>query len=281
MNRLLPIVAAVFVAGAMSAAVWAQPSTPQGEMMGSAVVHTAASTLNVIENANVALPSSATGDGVFFGKWRDRPKATRGQAPVVVFLHGSSGLGLAAIEEWQKWLASIGIASVAPDSFALPDRLTYKSPIGKDVYERIHQLRATEIRMAAAAVKGAAWADQSRIVLAGTSEGATAVARDGSGGFAARLIFSWSCEDNYFVEAHRTQAVDDQPVLNVISSVDPFFSPANAWLGNPAARGNCAAAFAQAKRAVIVLIPGAPHTLINLPFVRGVTRSFLETALAR
>ena len=31
------------------------------------------------------------------------------RAPVVVFLHGSSGLGLKAIGEWQLWLADLGI----------------------------------------------------------------------------------------------------------------------------------------------------------------------------
>jgi hypothetical protein len=59
----------------------------------------------------------------------------KARVPVVVFLHGSSGLGLKAIGEWQQWLATLGVASIAPDSFALPDRLTYTSPVGKDVYE--------------------------------------------------------------------------------------------------------------------------------------------------
>lgn len=259
----------------------AQATTPAGEVTGRAFEHTEASTANAMAQANVALPGSVTGGPVFFGKWRDLPRETRGQVPVVVFLHGSSGLGLAAIEEWQRWLAGLGIASVAPDSFALPDRITYKSPISRDLYEKIHRLRASEIAPALRALAGATWVDKARLVLAGTSEGATAVAREASKDFAARLIFSWSCEDNYFVEAHATKVAGDQPVLNVISAVDPFFSPANAWLGNPAARGHCAASFAESKRAVIVLIPGAPHTLINLPFVRGVTQSFLETALKK
>jgi len=60
---------------------------------------------------------------------------------VVVFLHGSSGLSLKVIAEWQAWLAGSGLASVAPDSFAPPDRLTYTAPIDKDAYEKIHALR--------------------------------------------------------------------------------------------------------------------------------------------
>ena len=126
---------------------------PQGEIKGTATEHTAASRIGVIDNANVALPASATGGAVFFGKWRDLPAPTRLRVPVIVFLHGSSGLALKAIEEWQRWLADMGVASVAPDSFALPDRLTYTSPIAKAVYERIHALRASEIALAVAAVK--------------------------------------------------------------------------------------------------------------------------------
>ena len=38
-------------------------------------------------------------------------------------------------------------ATVAPDSFALLDRFTYTSPIGKDIYERIHALRTSEIKL--------------------------------------------------------------------------------------------------------------------------------------
>lgn len=285
MRGLAPLAAALGLAcasvAAATVAALAQTAAPTGEVSGRALEHTPASAANVVAQANVALPASVTGGTLFFGKARDLPKETRGQVPVVIFLHGSSGLGLAAIEEWQRWLAGIGIASIAPDSFALPDRVSYKSPIQKDMYEKIHRLRASEIALALKAVGEAPWADRTRLVLAGTSEGATAVAREGTKDFAARLIFSWSCENNYFVEAHATQVAGDQPVLNVISSVDPFFSPANGWLGNPQARGHCAAAFAESRRAVIVLVPGAPHTLINLPFVRGVTQSFLETALKR
>ena len=254
---------------------------PKGEIKGSALVHTADSAKGVISGASVALPSKATGGTAYFGKWQDMPAATSSaRVPVVVFLHGSSGLGLAAIGEWQRWLAEQGIASVAPDSFALPDRLTYSSPIDRKTYESIHALRASEIDLALASVRAAAWADTAKLVLAGTSEGAVAVARR-SEGFAARMIFSWSCEDNYFVEAHATAVDPEQPVLNMISTVDPFFSPSNAWLGNPAARGNCGQAFAAARRGAIVLVPGAPHTLIGMPYARAMVRAFLDTAIPR
>ena len=229
-----------------------------------------------MERAAVVLPAKATGTGVFTGLWKDAPTTLRERVPVVVFMHGSSGLGLKAIGEWQQWLAEQGIASVAPDSFALPDRLTYKSPISPDIYERIHALRLLEVSLATQALRQAPWADPQRWVLAGTSEGAAAVARYQGQEFLGRIVFSWSCENNYFVRGHGTALPDDKPVLNIISSTDPYFSPANSWLGNPTAAGHCAAALRNNKQASIVLIPGAPHTVLNLPAARHPVAGFLR-----
>ena len=110
--------------------------------------------------------------------------------PVLLFLHGSSGLGLKAIGEWQQWLAREGVASVAPDSFALPDHVTYKSPISKAEYEQMHALRASEIAPMLAALTALPWVDGARIVLAGTSEGSVPVARYSGTEFAARILFA-------------------------------------------------------------------------------------------
>ncbi len=268
---------AAALVSAGSGAAWAQ--APQGEVKGSAVRHTEASARGVVQQARVMLPAQVTGGAAFAGVWRDAPREAKARVPVVIFLHGSSGLALPAIAEWQAWLATRGIASVAPDSFALPERVTYKSPVGKDLYERIHALRGSEIGITVEAVRGAAWADPARLVLAGTSEGATAVARHGGPEFAGRMIFSWSCEANYFVERPDSAFPPAQPVLNVMSSTDPFFSPSNAWLGNPAAKGHCGDALKDHKRATITLIPGAPHTLLNLPAARGAVAGFLDDVL--
>lgn len=256
--------------------------TPAGEVKGHAAVHTPASAQAALAQAQVALPAAATGGAPFFGRWQALPAPAAGaaKAPVVVFLHGSSGLGLKAIETWQRWLADQGIASVAPDSFALPDRLTYTSPVDKATYERIHALRASEIEITRQALSTIPWADPARLVLAGTSEGAVAVARHAGPGFAARMLYAWSCEDNYFVDGHRT-AVGAAPLLNVISSSDPYFSASNPWVGTAAARGHCGALFAERKNATVVLIGGAPHTLLNLPPAQTATAGFLRTVFGK
>jgi dienelactone hydrolase len=253
-------------------------TAPLGEIKGTALVHTAQSAIGVVQGAQVALPASVSG-GVFVGAYRDAPKQARARVPVVVFLHGSSGLSLKAIAEWQAWLAGLGVASIAPDSFALPDRVTYKSPISQAAYEQMHALRASEIALALDALQSAPWADTTRLVLAGTSEGAPSVARYGSAQFVGRMLFAWSCEDNYFVQEHRTAVVPNQAVLNIISTVDPFFSSANTWLGNAQAKGHCAEAFKSQAQTSIVLIPGAPHTLLNLPAAKHAVAGYVAQVL--
>lgn len=248
---------------------------PDGEVKGNAYTHTAASSKEVIQNSQVSVPAVYNNGQEYFGKFRDAPSDVKGNIPIVIFMHGSSGLGLKAIEEWQHWLSKLGVASIAPDSFVLPDRITYKSPVSKEVYEKIHALRASEIQLAIQALKNIQWVDKSRIVLAGTSEGGTAVARYDGSELAGRIIFSWSCENNYFVTSPITAVPLGQPVLNVISANDPFFSPSNKWLGNNEALGHCANALKDHKNSSIVLIPGAPHTLINLRAARQPVEKFL------
>ena len=259
----------------------AQPAASPGSTKGNAWQHTAASAPGVMARAAVVLPATATGGAVFAGAFSDAPRGNGSKVPVVVFLHGSSGLSVKAIAEWQTWLAGLGVASVAPDSFALPDRLIYTSPIDKDAYEKIHALRQSEIGLALAALKDVPWADTGRLILAGTSEGATSVARYPGNEFAAKMVYSWSCENNYFVTEHGSVFQPDRPVLNVMSSTDVFFSPSNAWLGNPAAKGHCGDALKAHKAATIVLIPGAPHTLLNLPPARHATAGFIVDLLKR
>ncbi len=249
--------------------------TPKGEIKAGPLTHTAESSAGLVREAQVAFPTSLAQGAVYVGPLKDAPKLSTAKVPVVLFMHGSSGLGLKAIAEWQQWLASMGIASIAPNSFALKDRLTYTSPIDKETYEKLHAFRATEIDITLKALQQMSWADTTKIVLAGTSEGSVPVARYPGKEFAGRILFAWSCEDNYFVTAHKTAIPDDQPTLNIISSTDPYFSPSNTWLGNPQGIGHCGAVLKGNKKASIVLIPGGPHTVLTFSQAKGPVQSFL------
>ena len=253
----------------------ASAQTPKGEIKAGPLVHTAESSAGVVNEAQVAFPASLVQGTIYLGPLKDAPKLSSAKVPVVIFMHGSSGLGLKAIGEWQQWLASLGIASIAPNSFALKDRMTYSSPIDKETYEKLHAFRATEIDITLKALQQMSWADKSKVVLSGTSEGSVPVARYTGKEFAGRIMFAWSCEDNYFVTAHKTAIPDDQPTLNIISSTDPYFSPSNTWVGNAQAIGHCGAALKSNKKASVVLIPGAPHTVLTFSQAKGPVQSFL------
>ena len=270
------IVAIALILTMAGASVGAQPLAASGEIKGDAWVHSKESLAATVQQADVCLPSAATGGAVFCGKYSAIAALSGTRVPVLVFLHGSSGLGLKAIGEWQRWLAGLGYASIAPDSFVLAGHVTYKSPIDKASYERILALRASEIAPTLAALGNQAWADSSRLILAGTSEGAVPVARYRGTEFVARILYAWSCESNYFVDEPKNSFEPGKPVLNVISASDPFFSKANGWLGNPDAQGHCGAALKENARASVLLVPNAPHTLLNLPATRSATAGFLS-----
>ncbi len=267
------------VAAALAAGCSSGPLKPPGDVRGTAWRHTNASADAVVQKAWVVIPAQATGDKTFAGLMRDAPTRIAKRVPVVVFLHGSSGIS-PAVRDWQKWVADeLGIASIAPDSMQLPNRLTYKSPADKDTYEHIHELRAVEIVFALQALRNAPWADNSRLALAGTSEGSVAVARYAGAEFASRILYAWSCENNYFVKEHGTALPLGRPVLNVISARDPYFSKGNDWIGNPAPVGHCGPLVRDNPRGEVLLIGNAPHTLFNLPPARTVTQRFLVESL--
>lgn len=256
---------------------------PKGRIQGHATQHTRSSLQAAVQRAWLTLPASVTGGAVYAGLLQDAP-AAQAKAPVVVFVHGSSGVA-PAVKEWMLWVAQTqGAAAVAVDSMQLPGRIVYQSPIAKADYEKVHALRATELRAALAALPQQPWADVQRVVLAGTSEGAVAVARHvpqpGMVQEKGRMIFSWTCENNYHVQDHRTHLPATLPVLNVVSSNDIYFSRSNSWLGNDQALGHCGAALAQNKVSRVVLIPNAPHTLFNLPQARGPVEKFLQQQLS-
>lgn len=202
--------------------------------------------------------------------------------PVFLFAHGSSGI-TDAVREFGRRISALGFSFFAPDSFQLEDRITYTSPVARADYERIHAMRGQELEHAAARLREIP-GFSGDFVVSGTSEGGVAAAR-----FRApagmkekgRIIFSWSCEDNYHVESHRTAIPDDVPVLNVMSAADKFFSRKNPWLDNPEALGHAGGTLEKHPMAEIVLIPGAPHTLFSLPQAQDAVKGFLARTVRK
>lgn len=261
-------------------AVLLQPgvSTAQ-ETKGTSLEASPANLALTLEKAQVVLPARAAGQEIWRGHRADLPGKITGQWPVAVVMHGSSGIA-AFITEYQLWLArELGVASVAPDSMAIPDRLTYKSPVSVEIYERVHALRAAELAHALDALRKLPWADQKHILLIGTSEGSVPVARSADPQVAARIVYAWSCEKNYFVAEPRTAMPPTVPVLNAIAGSDPYFSGENPWNRDYAVTGSCAAAMRGFSQAAVYMPVLKKHTIINEPDVRDVTAAFIRRVL--
>jgi len=260
------------------AAVRASAAEKSGDVKGAMLDPNPANLAITWDNANLVLPPALAGGHRWEGTPAAAPKIA-GQAPLVILLHGSSGIA-SAVKEFQNWLAdALGLASVAPDSLAIPDRLTYTSPVPVEIYERVHTLRLAELEYALQASRAWSWVDRAHIVLAGTSEGAVAVSRYAGAESVARLIYSWSCESNYFVDRPQTAFRPNEPVLNAISARDPYFSARNPWNRNYDLAGSCAAALNGNPNAVVVVVDADVHTILNRADVHEATAAFLKRAL--
>jgi dienelactone hydrolase len=249
----------------------AQAQRIAGSFSEPTPAHLAAS----LAGAQVSLP------GGFQGRL-DAAPAPAGRLPLVILMHGSSGLGLAAVGQFGAWLAGQGLAVIAPDSFATPDRLTYTSPVPAAVTERIHALRLAELEHALAQARLLPWVDPARIIIAGSSEGAVPIGRlVATPEPAGRIITSWGCEAGYFVDAPRIAIPRDARVLTVIAARDPFFSPLNPWSAGFAITGNCAAALRMHTDATSVVISTDQHTLLGHPQAREAISAFLARVAPR
>ncbi len=271
-SRFLFAFAALLVASAAFAA------DKPGEIKGTMLEPSPDNLALTWAKANLVLPAMLVGGRRWEGHAEEAPDVI-GIAPLVIVMHGSSGVA-PAVKEFQVWLADeLGVASVAPDSLAIPDRLTYTSPVDVDTYERVHALRLAELDHAVKASREWSWVDRLRLVLAGTSEGAVAVGRYAGKDAAARLIYSWSCESNYFVTEPRLGVGAKEPVLNAIAARDPYFSAANPWNKDRSVTGSCGAALKDDPKAEVMVIDADVHTILNRPEVRARTAQFLRGVL--
>lgn len=222
-----------------------------GSLQGKVRAHTPETLAATWLNAYVVLPNAGGAPKV--GTVEEFKGETKAY-PAVVFCHGSSGVN-PQIKIFAQWLAdALRVAVVVPDSMQTEDRLTYSSPVPAADYEIIHKMRSQELALAMMEIKHAPWFD-GRAIIAGTSEGGVTAARYQADEKMiqekGRMIFSWSCEDNYHVESHNTH------------------------LDNPEALGYAGKVLANNPNAEIVLLPGAPHTLMNLPQARDAVQAFI------
>ena len=157
-RRLGLVACLIFILTAGIALAADQP----GDIKGTTLEPTPENLAATWSKASLVLPAALAGGHRWQGFASAAPEVA-GKAPLVVLLHGSSGVA-PAVKDFQIWLAdALGLASVAPDSLAIPDRLIYTSPVSVDIYERVTEayaaMRAETLPPMLEALDG--WAEKS------------------------------------------------------------------------------------------------------------------------
>lgn len=144
--------------------------------------------------------------------------------PVIVLMQGSSDRVIYTRFE-EHVCDELGIALVALNTRAVPNRPTYTTPATDEEYQLVHELRKQEIDAFLDHIDEFGWVDKHSLILAGVSEGGVAVACHPGSMFRLRIIVSWSCEPRYFLRDVELGGDSDCYYLNIIGSRDEYFSP--------------------------------------------------------
>ena len=176
--------------------------------------------------AVVALPSLGAGEAlVTTMDSRDMQNrlarlAEGARLPVVMYVHGCTGIGN---YDFFRRLADLGFIVVAPDSFAREWRPLQCDPEshtgGFNVF--VYDFRLAEISYALDRLWLRPWADWSRMVLTGASEGAVAVALYRGDEFRGRVVAQWTCGGAPHVRG--LAAPPGEPLLAVVGADDPWY----------------------------------------------------------
>lgn len=190
--------------------------------------------------------------------------------PVVVYLHGCSGISPHNDIQWGKFLRSIGFIVVQPDSLARRDRSrSCDANTAAHMDPSVHPLRLEEAAYALEQLQHAKWADSRNVFLMGHSEGAIAAARTTLSGWRGVIVSSWLCTEP------RNKAFDglfmprETPVLTMGFDQDPWYYGTR-W------HGSCADKFDGRTNAKNITWVGRQHTTFNEE-ARAEVETFLKS----
>ena len=140
--------------------------------------------------------------------------------PVVIYLHGCTGLGA---YEFLEALARAGFVVVAPDSMARRWRPLQCNPWGHNSTGNmfVFDFRMEELSYALQQLRGFAWADQDNLYLVGVSEGGVAAALYRGDEVKARVIAQWNCQGPAVMRG--IAAPPQTPILSVVRGGDPWY----------------------------------------------------------
>ena len=244
----------------------------------------------------VGIPGAMLASGKdYYGHYEELKKLdfiSGKKAPVVVYMHGS-GQAIDRSGDFPKlkwdygyaeWITQAGYIFVGPDSYGFKNRPSFSSPVPKEFYEEVHNIRQAEVAQAATSLAEQDFTDTGEMYLLGVSEGAMAAARYAGKEFKGRLVLSWSCEPGYFTDFPKVGAKSKAPFLNIMGYRDFYFGkngPYNTRYANNT--GNCAAHLSMAnyKNARVIIYPDSTHGVTYNQHMKGDLLGFLSYWIGR
>ena len=227
----------------------------------------------------VAIPAPAFGpDGkALFGMFGQADTQQRLAAlapgvslPVVLYLHGCTGIGVTAAQ-LPLVAEQAGFAMIAPNSFgrAVRPKNCDSTTHSSGMFPPALLYRRAELIAAFDRLRQLDWVDPARIVLAGFSEGGIAVALwGGAVEVAGYAVLGWTCTappDWGWLVGLRTPT--DRPALAMVSRDDPWYD----W---PGWRGDCLSADHGDVQSLVLERPG--HVVLYYPEAQDALLKFLR-----
>lgn len=184
--------------------------------------------------------------------------------PVVIYLHGCSGIAPNHGGRWGEHMSSWGFVVILPDSMARPGRRSNceQRSFSTGSFPQAHTYRQEEIRYAIEQLKKHSWADVANVFLFGHSEGGVATATYTGDFFKGLIISGWSCSGGIY----GPQRI---PVLAVAFEQDPWFY-GTSW------GGRCSNGLFGKRDLVRVDIPGKGHDTVWVKEARDAVFEFLK-----
>jgi dienelactone hydrolase len=249
-----------------------------------------------LSRAMVGVPGSMLASGKdFYGHYEDLQGldfVKDKKAPVVVYMHGSGQAidrsGDSPKLKWDygygEWVTQAGYIFVAPDSYGFENRPSFSSPVPKENYEQVHNIRQAEVAQAARSLVEQEFANTDEMYLLGVSEGAMAAARYHGKEFKGRLVLSWSCEPGYFTDYPKVGASSKAPFLNIMGARDFYFGKDAPYSTQYAKNtGNCAAHLSAGNfnNARVIVYPESGHGVTYNQYMKSDLLGFLSYWVGR
>jgi dienelactone hydrolase len=191
--------------------------------------------------------------------------------PVLIYLHGCTGIYPPHDVAWAKDIAKQGFVVVLPDSMSRNQRISNCDPVkkgGTNLFPKAYEYRQQEITYALEQLQKKPWVDQRNIFLMGHSEGGIATALSEHSGLRGLIISGWTCRNPNNPKFDGIRASMNTPILVIASLEDD-------WRKGKPTEGRCVDS-AEGRNLMQIDLQGKEHGTYYSPLARESVAQFLK-----